>query len=113
MCDVNWVLFIACCEAISKIVHRSHGRQKNSNHSALFILTEGELLEQEIPHDLLKAKNQDYRLRFEVITFIYSSMNDRKQNAKIIIICNMFLIVLYGVPQGSGKKVCRQIRKIN
>ena len=61
----------------------------------------GELLEQEIPHDLFKAKNQDYRLVTEVVTFIYRYIKDQRQNSKIISICSMFLIVLYEVPQGS------------
>ena len=54
-----------------------------------------------IPHDLLIAKLHAYGFSFETLTFLDSYLRNRKQCVKINNICNEFLKILSGAPQGS------------
>ena len=54
-----------------------------------------------IPQDLLMAKLHAYGFNFETLTFLNSYLRDRKHCIKINNICNAFLKILSGVPQGS------------
>ena len=52
-------------------------------------------------HDLLIAKLHTYGFSFETLTFLNSYLRNRNQCVKINNICNDFLKILSGVPQGS------------
>ena len=57
-----------------------------------------------IPHDLLTAKLHAHGFSFETLTVLSSYLRDRKECVKINNICNVFLKISSGVPQGS--KLC-------
>ena len=52
-------------------------------------------------HDLLTAKMYAYGFSINDVTFFYSYLKRRKQNAKINNTHNVFQVLLSGVPQGS------------
>ena len=54
-----------------------------------------------IPHDLLIAKMHAYGFSIDTVTYFYSYLKRRKQNARIINTHSVFQILLSGVPQGS------------
>ena len=54
-----------------------------------------------IPHELLIAKMYAYGFDLNSLTFFYSYLKNRKQNVKINNTCDIFQILLSGVPQGS------------
>ena len=54
-----------------------------------------------IPHESLIAKMHAYGFDLNSLTFFYSYLKNRKQNVKINNTCDIFQILLSGVPQGS------------
>ena len=54
-----------------------------------------------IRHELLIAKVHAYGFDLNSLTFFYSYLKNRKQNVKINNTCDIFQILLSGVPQGS------------
>ena len=54
-----------------------------------------------IPHDLLIAKMHAYGFSIDTVTYFYSYLKRRKQNARIINTHSVFQILLSGVPQCS------------
>ena len=54
-----------------------------------------------IPHDLLIAKMHAYGFSIDTVTYFYSYLKRRKQNARIINTHSVFQILLSGVSQGS------------
>ena len=54
-----------------------------------------------IPHELSIAKMYAYGFDLNSLTFFYSYLKNRKQNVKINNTCNIFQILLSGVPQES------------
>ena len=54
-----------------------------------------------IPHELSIAKMYAYGFDLISLTFFYSYLKNRKQNVKINNTCNIFQIILSGVPQES------------
>ena len=54
-----------------------------------------------IPHKLLIVKMHPHGFDQDSLTFFYSYLKNRKQNVKINNTCDIFQILLSGVPQGS------------
>ena len=56
-----------------------------------------------IPHDLLIAKIHAYGFSIDTVTYFYSYLKRRKQNARIINTHSVFQILLSGVLRGFSR----------